>query len=320
MISGLGPMTFNAARYNLAAALLLILMPVLPGQPKVKADQESSPSTKRSNSRDILLPAENGLYAYDREDGLGNPLSESATRWVLGLTLGLLNFIASTAQQIGLQYTTAGKCAFITGFDVVFVPIVGLLIPHLTSDSPPKYTTWIFVCISTVGLYAMCTTDGYSWLGIGEVFSLIGTIFWTFHIIVTDIAATYVESGSLILIQFFGTAVLSVFSSLMLESGEWSMIRILASWRVLLLLGVAECFGYALAVMGQMHALPSRAAVIISFEAIFTVIVGFLFLDETLSFRETIGCFLLMIASGYIRWDMQSCDFLKKCTHRVFAK
>ncbi|CAM9597466.1 unnamed protein product, partial [Ectocarpus fasciculatus] len=307
MLGGIGPMTFNAARYVLSGIMLLIAAPMLPYTAKVKVDKQHTSQGKPRTSSDEL--AETGLLPLaDVVDMTEHsPLSENATMWIFGLTLGLLNFIASTSQQIGLQYTSAGKCAFITGFDIAFVPIVGLMIPQLTSDAPPKMTTWISVCISVLGLYLISSSDadgGSSPVGMGEIFIFVGTIFWTFHIVVTDIATNHVDSVSLTLVQFLGTSVLCVFSSLFFESGEWSVSHIFDSWQVILLLGVCECLGFTLAAMGQTHAPPSHAVIIMSFEAVFTAVVGYMFLHETLSSREFFGCFLMVISFICIRWDM----------------
>ncbi len=45
---------------------------------------------------------------------------------IAGTMAGLLLFIAISFQQVGLQYTTAGKAGFITGLYIFFVPLIGL--------------------------------------------------------------------------------------------------------------------------------------------------------------------------------------------------
>src|SRR5699024_2727814 len=42
-----------------------------------------------------------------------------------GVLCGLLLFGASSLQQMGIQYTTAGKAGFITAFYIVIVPVLG---------------------------------------------------------------------------------------------------------------------------------------------------------------------------------------------------
>jgi drug/metabolite transporter (DMT)-like permease len=61
-----------------------------------------------------------------------------------GLAAGLILFTASTLQQIGIVYTTAGNAGFITGFYVVLVPILGFFFKTAggtyTLDSRPSGT------------------------------------------------------------------------------------------------------------------------------------------------------------------------------------
>ncbi len=45
-----------------------------------------------------------------------------------GLACGVLLFAASSLQQIGIKYTTAGKAGFITAFYIVIVPVMGVFL------------------------------------------------------------------------------------------------------------------------------------------------------------------------------------------------
>ena len=50
-----------------------------------------------------------------------------------GLCCGVLLTIASTLQQTGIAYTSAGKAGFITALYIVIIPILGLLVKkHVT--------------------------------------------------------------------------------------------------------------------------------------------------------------------------------------------
>ena len=51
---------------------------------------------------------------------------------------------------------------------------------------------------------------------------------------------------------------------------------------------------YTLQVAGQRNAKPSVAAIILSFEAFFAAIGGWLLLNELFNLREIFGCFLML--------------------------
>jgi drug/metabolite transporter (DMT)-like permease len=59
--------------------------------------------------------------------------------------------------------------------------------------------------------------------------------------------------------------------------------------------------GFFLQAQGQKHALPSDAALILSLEAVFAAIFGFLFLDERLTLLQLTGCALIMAAILWVQ-------------------
>ena len=78
-----------------------------------------------------------------------------------GLVCGLLLCLATNLQQVGLQYTTAGKGGFITSLYIVLVPCLGLFIGQRIGKA-----LWAAVVLAVAGLYLLCIpADG----GFGEV-------------------------------------------------------------------------------------------------------------------------------------------------------
>ena len=49
--------------------------------------------------------------------------------------------------------------------------------------------------------------------------------------------------------------------------------------------------------VGQTYSPPSHAAIILSLEGVFASVASYLLLDETLSYRELSGCFLMLTAA-----------------------
>ena len=70
-----------------------------------------------------------------------------------GVLCGLLLFGASSLQQMGIQYTTAGKAGFITAFYIVIVPVLGIFLKKKTG-----WKVWMAVVLAVVGLYFLCMT------------------------------------------------------------------------------------------------------------------------------------------------------------------
>ena len=61
--------------------------------------------------------------------------------------------------------------------------------------------------------------------------------------------------------------------------------------------GVMSCgVAYTLQILGQKHANPAIASLLLSMESCFSVLSGWIILGETLSAREGIGCVLMFVA------------------------
>lgn len=74
-----------------------------------------------------------------------------------GAVSGVVFFAATSLQQVGIQYTTAGKAGFITALYVVLVPLCGLAL-----GKKPGALVWAGVALACAGLYLLCVTDGFS--------------------------------------------------------------------------------------------------------------------------------------------------------------
>ena len=71
-----------------------------------------------------------------------------------GIACGILLFGASSLQQVGIQYTTAGKAGFITACYIVIVPVLGIFLKKKIG-----WKVWAAVVLAVVGLYFLCITE-----------------------------------------------------------------------------------------------------------------------------------------------------------------
>ena len=66
-----------------------------------------------------------------------------------GICCGICLTIGSMAQQIGLQYTTAGKGGFITALYILIVPLLGLAFGRKAGKKFGAVLFWLWLeCIS----------------------------------------------------------------------------------------------------------------------------------------------------------------------------
>ncbi|MDP8203717.1 MAG: DMT family transporter [Candidatus Tenebribacter mawsonii] len=209
-----------------------------------------------------------------------------------GIILGSVLFIASSFQQVGLIYTTAGNAGFITGIYVVIVPILGMFIGRKTFK-----TTWIGAILAVSGLYFLSATENIS-MNFGNLLVFVSSIIWAVHVLLIDNFAKKVEPIIIACIQFLVTSILCFMVMLFTETSTWTAIY--AALIPLVYGGLVSVgIGFTLQIIAQKKAHPTHAAIILSLEAVFAVTGGVLILKETLNLNTIVGC-LLMLAGMMI--------------------
>jgi drug/metabolite transporter (DMT)-like permease len=251
------PFTFNGVRFALGTLSLLSLLAVQRGQ--------------------------------GRRLGTGQQRPTAKTIALGGVLAGSVLFVAASLQQIGLVYTTAGKAGFITGLYVVIVPLLGLFLKQR-----PGSGTWIGAVLAVFGLYLLSVSEQLT-IHPGDFLEILGAVFWAVHVLVIGWYSTRISSLQLAAMQFGICSFLSLATAVLTETILLSGIleaAIPIIYGGFFSVGIA----YTLQVVGQRGAQPSHAAIILSLEAVFGALGGWLILDETLSSRGLIGCTLMLAA------------------------
>ena len=216
---------------------------------------------------------------------------EGSTKTLIagGLCCGLALFAASSMQQIGIQYTTAGKAGFVTAFYIVLVPVLGMFLGKKTG-----WKVWLAVAMALAGLYFLCITESFS-VGRGDIYVFIGSLLFAVHILIIDYFAPRTDGVKMSCIQFFVAGILSMFPMAAFETT--TVEGALRSWGPLLYAGVLSCgVAYTLQIIGQKNMNPTVASLILSLESCISVLAGWVILGERLSVREGLGCVLMFVA------------------------
>lgn len=233
-----------------------------------------------------LLPC---IYILGKINKNSNEKGDVKTLAAGGICCGLALFAASSMQQIGIQYTTAGKAGFITAFYIVLVPVFGIFLGKKTG-----WKIWLAVALALAGLYFLCITESFS-VGRGDIYVFIGALLFTVHILVIDYFAPRTDGVKMSCIQFFVAGILSMFPMAAFETN--TVEGIMRSWGPLLYAGVLSCgVAYTLQIIGQKNMNPTVASLILSLESCISVLAGWAILGEQLSVREGVGCILMFAA------------------------
>lgn len=217
--------------------------------------------------------------------------------FAIGLLIGVVLFIASSMQQIALQYSTAGKAAFITCLYIVFVPLGAKLLGKII-----RRENWLGAGLAIVGLYLLAIGEGFS-IQIGDLILFVSAFVWTAHILLADRFANRVDLVEMSTAQIFIVMVLSFITMFALETPR--LTAMLDAWFPILYGGVMSSgVAFTLQLYGQRYAEPATAAILMSFEAIFGALAGWLFLNEVMSSRELFGCLLMLFGMFATQWTL----------------
>ena len=209
--------------------------------------------------------------------------------WKAGLLCGVPLFLACDLQQLGLVYTTAGKAGFLTAMYIVMVPILGVFIKRKLSFMTP-----ISVSIAVVGLYLL-SFSGNAQINIGDILMLVCAVMFAVQILAVDHFAADVDAVRLNCIQAGVVAVLSSVITVFTEDVQMSAL--LDCWLPLCYTGFLSMgVAYSLQIIGQKHVEPTAAALIMSLEAVFAALFGWLLLKEVMTLSEILGCVMIFIA------------------------
>ena len=259
----LGPLSFNAARFVLA---ILSLLPVWwYQQQRLRRETEQT-------------------------------VEYGTVFWAGGLLAGTVMFAGFTLQQMGLQYTTAGNAGFITSIYIVLVPLLGLLLGQTT-----RLYTWVGIGLAVVGLYNLSIGPDFS-INQGDWLELLGSFFWAVHVLTLGLLSPRLKDlVGLSILQFVVAACWAIITAQWLEQPHWADF-VTAAVPLLYSGFIVSGLGFTLQLVAQRTVSSSVAALILSGEAVFALIAGWLFLGEDVGSKQLFGCSLMLAGMLISQW------------------
>ncbi|MDO4485508.1 MAG: DMT family transporter [Bacillota bacterium] len=273
----IGPMAFNGIRTVIGGVVLIPAIMFL----------------DRWKAKKSIISGETETEASAEEKRI-----EKKNLIIGGICCGIALLVASSLQQIGIFYTTAGKAGFITALYVVLVPICGLFL-----GKKVRPIVWLCVAASAVGLYLLCMPagGGFGHINKGDLLIMICALCFTGHILVIDHFSPKVDGVRLSCIQFFVAGIVSIILMFPLDPALGfelpTLGTIIDSMIPILYAGVLSCgVAYTLQIVAQADTDPTIASMILCLESVFAVIAGMIILGESMSFREITGCVIMFAA------------------------
>lgn len=207
-----------------------------------------------------------------------------------GVCCGIPLFIGGNLQQHAFNYLYVGKVGFITALYMVIVPLFGIFLKRKL-----KINIWAGVALGVVGLYFLSVKKGDFSVGTGELVTILCSFAFATHILVIDYFCKKVNNIALSCAQFFFAGIVSIICMFIFEEPE--MDAIIGAAVPLLYAGVMSCgVAFTAQIFGQKYSNPTVASVLLCLESVFSVLFGWLLLDQKLDSRGYAGCVIMFIA------------------------
>ncbi len=218
------------------------------------------------------------------------PLSKN--HLLIFILTGVVLFVATATQQIGIIDTSVTNAGFLTAFYVPLVPILALVL----FQTWPRIIVWP-AAMGCVGGAYLLNGGNLNEFSNGDYWVMLSAVFWSLHITMVGIYVVRSDRPlALALIQcllggVLGT-VLAIDTEVISISGvENAMFEILFAG--VLSVGIA----YTMQVVAQRYTHPATAAIIMSSEMLFAALFASLLLGERLDAMAIAGCALIFTSA-----------------------
>lgn len=260
--NAMGPYTFNCIRCLIAA---LVMSPTIFLFDRIKISQKP----KDKEEKKLLIKA--------------------------GVLSGIALFAATNLQQIGVFLgNSVGKAGFLTSCYVIGVPILGLFLKRKSGIN-----VWVGVGLTIIGLYLLCINGEFR-IEKSDFLLILCAVMFSVQIMIIDHYILKVDGVRLAIIQFWIAAILSSILMICFEWNPQSLISNLSSKDVMIPLlyaaVISSGLGFTFQTIGQEGVNPAVASLILSMESVFSVLAGWILLNQALSLKELIGCLLIFVA------------------------
>jgi drug/metabolite transporter (DMT)-like permease len=211
--------------------------------------------------------------------------------WAAGATAGVALWVSYWLQTEGLRYTTPSKSAFITGMNVVLVPVLVSIANRRWLRSRQAAAA----LVATVGLGLLTLEGQGTWaINWGDLLTLGCALAFSVHVILVGRYANQVDPGAFLAVQL---AVVAALSALTASAEGWPFRPTPAlAWAVVITAALPTAAAFALMIWAQRFVAPSRAALLFTTEPVFAAAASYAWLGERFSRNAAAGAILILVA------------------------
>ena len=226
-------------------------------------------------------------------------------RW--GLGLGVLNFIAFWLQIEGLHHTTSNRNAFVTGLNVLIVPLIAWLLLRRRTG----WNIWVACALAVTGMCLMFFEDApWNW---GDTLTLCSAVVYAFYILAMEAAALRNQAAPLratrMAAALAGSMLVCTTLMLLIQPQGMEQLYTQAStlsaqaWAAILYLAlIASAMVVVLQAWGQQRVDAMRSAIVFGLEPVFAALTAWWLIDERMGAVALCGAALMVAALIFSQW------------------
>lgn len=231
---------------------------------------------------------------------------------LIGLAMGFLLFLCYVFQVEGLALISSNRNAFITGLNVLIVPLLGILL-----GTWPEKRIVVAVLLAVIGLFALCW-EGGAW-SFGDTLTMLCAVCYAIYVKLMEVWSRRVTS----LMSFTAAQITSVFLCALLwlliaevplttigqkidQANYWQNILhgVSLHWINIAYLGViCTAAIISLQTWGQSHTSANEAAVIYAFEPACAAVAAYFWVGEKMTAWGVFGAILMIVGMIVSQWN-----------------
>lgn len=220
---------------------------------------------------------------------------------VAGMLVGLPLLFGNVFQTIGLQHTSVTNSAFITGLDVLMIPLFkwGLF------RRPVQGRVWISCGLALLGLYMIVAQNGLR-LNVGDLWTMACAVFFAAYVLTVGHFAHRHDPLQTVIVALATCGAGCSLAGAFDPTAIW-MPGDISFWRGIIFSALfATAFMYAVQSAAQRYIPEEKVALTYLCEPVFAALAGVLLLGEALTLHTVIGAGLILSAMVLAEIDLWS--------------
>lgn len=216
-----------------------------------------------------------------------------------GVLLGILLAGGYITQTIGLELTTAAITGFITGLYVVLTPLLGwMMFGNKVNKQLVIGTVMAFIALGVL------TLNGFS-VDVNQLWVVLCAILFAGHIVGLSVWSPGKDAYALTLVQLSVVAIIS-WGGALLDGGYQAPVDGNGWFAVIFTAVFSTALAFLVQTWAQAIMDPSRVAIFLTTEVLWTAVIAVLVGQEILGFKTVMGGLIMVAAMLIVEWPTKS--------------